>query len=77
MNRCRARLPLGRKPLVRPGPFGFPETLQVYCGQTVGVQQVGAFFACAIPGHRADVERQETEQRVRHEMPLVRLEVTR
>ena len=58
MNRCRARLPLGSKPTVQPGPFGFPESVTIHCNQSVGVKPVRGGYACPIPGHAADVEAQ-------------------
>jgi hypothetical protein len=68
MNHCRARLPLGAKPKVGPGPFGFPETSTHYCNQVVGVSPVGDSFACSIKGHREDVLRQQA-QRYRDAQP--------
>jgi hypothetical protein len=42
--------------MIQPGPFGFPEEVYTYCHQTVGTSPVVGGWACAIPGHRADVE---------------------
>jgi hypothetical protein len=55
---CRARIPLGSKPIERPGPFGFPESITIHCNQQVGVRPVPGGYACPIPGHAEDVTAQ-------------------
>lgn len=74
---CQARIPLGAKPFVRPGPFGFPESVVNHCNQSVGLVLLcdingRDWHACTKAGHVGDVEAQihdaELAERVRHEI---------
>jgi hypothetical protein len=73
MSTCQARLPIGERPRAVIAENGGVMSIQRYCGQSVGVSDLGwGWFACSKPGHRDDVLTQvrtiELAQRVRHEI---------
>ena len=63
MIRCQARLPLGQRPRVVIAESGWPEAVQDFCEQSVGIATwtdgTGTLrAACSIEGHMADVRSQ-------------------
>lgn len=71
MNTCAARLPLGAKPALVPGPEGWPVPEVRRCGQSVGLVTVWdrdnhPWRYCPIAGHMSDVLAQIPMAEARH-----------